>query len=242
MAQLTFSRKEKKYLMTQAQYECLLQTIAPYVAADRYANYTICNIYYDTPQFDLIRRSIEKTDRPTYKEKLRVRSYHAVTPEENVFLELKKKYDGVVYKRRLVLPYERAQAALEGRVDTSAFSSPEQQILREVQAFCELHRPIPALYLAYDREAYSGKDDSELRITFDRRIRYRWEDVNLLRDEGELLLPEETVLLELKLPVAMPLWLVRALDAIGLQPTSFSKYGEIYKKKLRSEGTCHEAI
>jgi len=235
LAQLTFSRKEKKYLMTQTQYATLLEAIEPHIVSDRYAKYTICNIYYDTPAFDLIRRSIEKTDKPTYKEKLRIRSYHAVTPGENVFLELKKKYKGVVYKRRLVLPYEQAQAALDGTLADGGFFATEAQVLREIRAFCDLHRPVPALYLAYDREAYSAKDDSELRITFDRRIRYRWEDVNLLRDEGELLLPEDTVLLELKLPVAMPLWLVRALEKAQLTPTSFSKYGEIYKAKLRAQ-------
>lgn len=242
MAQLTFSRKEKKYLMKQSQYELLMEAIAPHIVADRYARYTICNIYYDTPQFDLIRRSIDKTDKPTYKEKLRVRSYHAVTPEENVFLELKKKYDGVVYKRRIVLPYTKAQAALDGKLDAADFSPTEAQVLRELQAFCALHRPVPALYLAYDREAYSARDDGELRITFDRRIRYRWEDVNLLRDEGDLLLDEDTVLLELKLPVAMPLWLVRALEAAQLKPTSFSKYGEIYKAKLRAMRAETEGI
>ena len=230
--QSVFRRYELKYLLTLDQKNALLQTMEPYMKLDKYGRSTIRNIYFDTDSYRLIRRSIEK---PLYKEKLRIRSYHAVTPGENVFLELKKKYKGVVYKRRLVLPYEQAQAALDGTLADGGFFATEAQVLREIRAFCDLHRPVPALYLAYDREAYSAKDDSELRITFDRRIRYRWEDVNLLRDEGELLLPEDMVLLELKLPVAMPLWLVRALEKAQLTPTSFSKYGEIYKEKLRAQ-------
>ncbi len=235
MAQLTFSRKEKKYLMNQAQYQTLLSHIQPYLVADRYAQYTICNTYYDTPSFDLIRRSIDKTDKPDYKEKLRVRSYGAIGEEDICFLELKKKYKGIVYKRRLELPYRVVQQILDGVPNTDVPACTQVQILREIQAFCNLHHPRPALFLAYDREAYTAKEAPDLRITFDRRIRYRWQSVDLHSDHGELLLPEDAVLLEIKLPVSMPLWLVRGLQAAEVVPTSFSKYGEIYKKKLQQD-------
>lgn len=235
MAQLTFCRKELKYLLTEAQYQLLLAEIGVHIRPDKYANYTICNIYYDTEHFDLIRRSIEKLDKPKYKEKLRLRSYGAVQDDDRVFLELKKKYQGIVYKRRITLSYAEAMAYLNEGVHPAG----DSQILREMDAFRAYYHPIPALYLAYDREAYSGMEDPELRVTFDRNIRYRWEDVNLKRDEGELLLPEKTVLLELKLPMAMPLWLVRALEKADVKAVSFSKYGEIYKNYLLNRRNCH---
>ncbi len=229
MAQLTFARKERKYLLSEMQYRILCEEILPRIRPDKYANYTICNIYYDTPAFDLIRRSIEKTDKPVYKEKLRLRSYGPVGEADPVFLELKKKYKGTVYKRRITLSYAEAIAYLEQGV---APPTAQPQILREMDAFLQYHHPVPALYLAYDREAYSGKEQKDLRVTFDRNIRFRWENIDLLQDKGALLLPQGTVLLELKLPMAMPLWLVRALDQIEAKPISFSKYGEIYKKYL----------
>ncbi len=230
MAQLTFARKEMKFLLSEAQYDVLCEAIMPQLRPDKYAKYTICNIYYDTPTFELIRRSIEKTDKPVYKEKLRLRSYGEVSDEDTVFLELKKKYKGIVYKRRITLSYAQAMAYMNEGVLPPGNS----QILRELEAFRNYYQPIPALYLAYDREAYSGIENSDIRVTFDRNIRSRWEDVNLEHDRGELLLPCGTVLLELKLPMAMPLWLVRALEQAQAKPVSFSKYGEIYKNYIRT--------
>ena len=96
-----FKRYELKYLLTPAQRDAVLLGIAPYMQLDRYGHTTIRNIYFDTGDYRLIRRSIEK---PAYKEKLRVRSYRLVGSDDTVFVELKKKYDGVVYKRRIALP------------------------------------------------------------------------------------------------------------------------------------------
>lgn len=87
--QSCFERYEKKYFLTPAGQKALLQTIAPYIKMDFYGKYTICNLYYDTPDWRLIRASLEK---PVYKEKLRVRSYGVPAPDGKVFAELKKKY------------------------------------------------------------------------------------------------------------------------------------------------------
>ncbi len=227
MAQLTytFARVEKKYLLTEAQYTALMERLSPYLTADAYGNYTLCNIYYDTHCYDLIRRSLDK---PVYKEKIRLRSYGVVTPEAPVFLELKKKYEGIVYKRRIKLPYHSAYAYLAQGV----LPATDSQIFREIDYFVRFYQPHPAVYLAYDREAYFAQDDPELRVTFDRNIRYRLQDLHLdTTDSGERLLPEGKVLLELKLPATMPLWLTAALTDVQARPTSFSKYGNIYQKE-----------
>ena len=91
--QYSFRRYEKKYFLSPRQQEQLLQRIAPYIKEDAFDSYTICNIYYDTPDWRLIRASLEK---PAYKEKLRVRSYGVPTETDRVFVELKRKFDGVV--------------------------------------------------------------------------------------------------------------------------------------------------
>ena len=221
--QSCFQRYEKKYILTWKQYQAMRAGMAPYMKADRFSNYTICNIYYDTPDYRLIRASLEK---PVYKEKLRMRSYGAVTGADNVFVELKKKYDGVVYKRRVTMkPADAVRWLRSGRPADGG------QIHREIDWFMQTYRPEPKVFIGYDREAYAGIENSELRITFDTRLRWRDTEIDLrCGDHGALLLPEASVLMEVKIPGAAPLWLARLLSENDIFSTSFSKYGAYYKQ------------
>ena len=108
-----FERYEKKYRLTAAQQRMVLEGMRPYMKKDAYGAYTICNIYYDTDDWRLIRASLEK---PVYKEKLRVRSYGVPDGDGKVFVELKKKYDGVVYKRRVTMGAGEAAPFLAGDI------------------------------------------------------------------------------------------------------------------------------
>lgn len=168
-----FKRHELKYLVSAEQREFIESEFARYMIPDEHGESTICNIYYDTPDFRLIRRSLEK---PVYKEKLRLRSYGTASKDEKVFLELKKKYKGIVYKRRISLNCDEAQEILE-----NGERFPENsQIAKEINYFLDFYGDIfPAVYLCYDRTAYFGADDPDLRITFDRNISWRTEDINL---------------------------------------------------------------
>lgn len=226
MVQTVFKRIEKKYLLTKNQYEKFLELSTKYIIKDDFGLHTVCNIYYDTADFLLIRRSIEK---PVYKEKLRVRSYD--TPDKNtkVYIELKKKYEGVVYKRRITLKEKDAQKYLKNRkIDR------DDQISREINYVLNYYNLIPKIYLAYDRIAYYNKEDSNLRITFDSNIRSRTDNLDLkLGSAGELLFKEEKYLMEIKVVGSMPLWLVQILNKLKIYPTSFSKYGNIYKQMLK---------
>ena len=217
-----FKRYEKKYLLNLEQYEAVKKGMAPYMTADRFSNYTICNIYYDTPNWDLIRTSLEK---PLYKEKLRVRSYGAIHNSDNVFIEIKKKYDGVVYKRRVTMKTIDAYRFLKGEKPAD-----ESQIHREIEYFMDHYRPQPKVFIGYDREAYAGKEDSELRITFDTDLRYRESELDLRAGvHGRLLLPHDTVLMEIKIPDAAPLFLAKLLSENDIRDVSFSKYGTYYQ-------------
>ena len=226
MAQMVFNRIEKKYLLTADSYERLRDALRSYMEEDEYGLHTICNIYYDTPDYHLIRRSIEK---PVYKEKLRLRSYGIPREDSKVFLEIKKKYNKVVNKRRISLGLQEAYRYLEEGVRPEK----DSQILREMDFFLERYPLQKGLYLAYDRRALFGKEDPEFRLTFDTNIRCRWEKMELERgDYGHFLLPAGCRLMESKVMGSTPLWFSSLLSSLHIYPASFSKYGYFYKEKL----------
>lgn len=226
MAQTVFNRYEKKYIMPEEIYEELRYRLKPHMEEDKYGLHTICNIYYDTPDALLIRRSIEK---PKYKEKLRLRSYGIPNLESKVFLEIKKKYRKVVNKRRIELTLQEAYDYVERGIHPNM----EGQIVNEIDFFLKRYPLEKSLYLAYDRIALFGKEDSQFRITFDENIRSRRKFMGLENgDKGESLLPKGYYLMESKIMGATPLWFTEILSELDIYPTSFSKYGNIYKKEM----------
>lgn len=228
MPQLTFERVEKKYLLTPAQLDALAPMLHRHMQIDQYGRHTICNVYYDTPDYRLIRTSLQK---PVYKEKLRLRSYGVPGPGDTVFVELKKKYRGVVYKRRTALELTAAERWLAG--DGPA---PEGQIAREIDYFQSLYRTGPAVFLAYDRAAMFGRQDPDLRLTLDENIRWRTDALALSAgDRGSPLSVQGLYLMEVKLPGVMPLWLAYGLAQAGAAPVSFSKYGCCYREFLQED-------
>ena len=230
-AQKIFKRYEYKYMLTLEQQMELKELMKQYMIADAFGKSTICNLYFDTPQYLLIRRSIENH---VYKEKIRLRTYGQATPETNAFIELKKKYKKVVYKRRISASYEDAMQYLRQRADVI----PHSQICSELDYALSLYQEIqPAMYLSYEREAFYGKDDHELRITFDQHILWRTEELNLTSPVyGRELLQPGQVLTEIKIGHAMPLWLNHFLTEHHIYRTSFSKYGTVYKTLLMEAG------
>lgn len=222
-----FKRYELKYMLTQQQYQGLRKAMAQHMEMDGYGKHSIHNIYFDTPDFLLIRRSLEK---PCYKEKLRVRSYGTYTKDSPVFVELKKKYQGVVYKRRLSLPQGEAfPFLLEGTPLEET-----NQIGKELDYFMKHYQTLqPAMALHYEREAFYGKEDAEFRMTFDHSIRMGTQNVSLDPSAPcTPLLDDDRVLLEVKMAEGMPLWLTQFFSASHIYKTSFSKYGTAYQKTL----------
>lgn len=217
----TFQRKEVKYKITTFQRDQLLRCINEKIVSDQHAKYQICNLYLDTDNHRLIRNSIDK---PRYKEKIRIRSYGVISNEDKIFLELKKKLNGVVYKRRVKMRYDEAIAYLKGDANRS------EQISNEIDYFLSYYKQIePKYFIAYDRVAYQGKEDSSLRITFDENITYRTTQLDLTCDSGgSCILDKDWVLLEIKATNAMPIWLVKALSECKIYKQSFSKYGQAY--------------
>ncbi len=94
----TFERVEHKYLLTISQAKQLYELIEDYIQPDIYPHYSLYNIYFDSEDYQMISKSIEG---PIYKEKLRIRSYGDIQNNDFIYVEMKKKYDGIVYKRRI---------------------------------------------------------------------------------------------------------------------------------------------
>lgn len=225
-----FRRYELKYLLSPEQQQLVLEGIAPHMQIDKYGRTTIRNVYYDTDSFRLIRRSIEK---PIYKEKLRIRSYERAGEDSLVFVELKKKFDHVVYKRRIALPERVATDWLCGRIPAPV----DTQISREIDYFKSHYTGLrPAMFLSYEREAYYCTNDADFRVTFDDNIICRRSNISLCSDPyGHSLLPPDTVMMEIKCAGAIPLWMVEILSKGKIYKTSFSKYGSAYIETVLPE-------
>lgn len=222
--QTVFKRYELKYMLTEAQKQTVLAAMEPYMALDEYGRTTIRNIYFDTDNYRLIRHSIEGT---AYKEKLRIRSYSQAAPDSTVFVELKKKYNQIVYKRRIAMPEEEAMAWVckERRCNT------DTQISDEITYFLDYYETLhPAVFLSYEREAYYSKDKSDFRVTFDDAILCRQNDLSLASEVyGTDILPKGFVLMEIKCSGGIPLWMAHVLSGEHIYKTSFSKYGAAYR-------------
>ncbi len=231
-----FRRTEKKYLLTPEQYRALRKELAPYMEEDEYGLSRILSLYYDTEDYRLIRQSLEK---PSYKEKLRIRSYGVPGDRDTVFLEIKKKVEGVVYKRRVTLSAKDAMDYLAGGEKPEG----KGQIMEEIDWMVRRYAPKPAAVISTDRLALFGREDQTLRITFDFNPRGRTDALDLrLGDRGESLLPDGEVLMELKVSAAAPLWLAEILSRMKLYPRSFSKYGTCYRRDLLSRYPLKEAL
>lgn len=224
-----FERKETKYQLTEATFAKFKQELASYMTLDEFGLHTILSLYFDTPDYRMIQASMEK---PKYKEKFRVRSYGVPKASSTIFLESKKKINGIVYKRRIPVSYTDYEAWQQGGAFPESPDTP--QINRELQwLFAQYDRLAPRVLIAYDRMSYFYEEDSDFRVTFDQRIRYRAEELDLTRgSQGSLVAPEVPVLMEVKAMGAYPLWFAQLLTKYGLHKASFSKYALTYRRHL----------
>lgn len=233
MAIKSFKRYEKKFLLNKEQYDKLIPRLIEYMNPDEHCKggrtYSIYNIYYDTNDNQVIRHSISK---PYYKEKLRLRSYYIPkNNDDTVFLELKKKINGIVNKRRVVLTLEEANKFLElgERPATKDYMS--EQVINEIEYYLAKNKVFPTVYISYNRKAFFAKDNREFRLTFDSKIMTRRNSLYLENGNfGEELLEKDQYLMEVKILGAIPLWLVNILSDLEIYNTHFSKYGNEYMR------------
>ena len=230
--QMIFKRHEIKYMISSEQLSLILEEIKKHMVADEHGESTICSLYFDTPSFQLIRRSIEH---PVYKEKLRLRSYGVANADSKVYVELKKKYKKVVYKRLITLKEKDAMRyLLNDEIDSRT------QITDEIDYFKKFYAGLaPSMLLMYKRQAYYAKNDQEFRVTFDRDVLWRDYDLTLTHGiYGAPVLDSNQILMEVKTKDAIPLWMTQILTTHQIYKKSFSKYGTAYQIKER---TSHHA-
>lgn len=222
---VVMKRYEMKYILSPEQTTFLKEKLVGHMVLDKYGLTSIASLYYDTPDYRLIRASIEK---PPFKEKIRLRSYGLATDDSPVFLELKRKTKKIVYKRRVASTIPNVEAFFRGDGEICA----DGQIAREITYFRDYYkRLVPSCLVIYDRNAYF-EPNGDLRLTIDYNPRYRVKDLNLSTSmEGISLLKEGYAILEVKVQQAMPLWLSAILAEGKIYKTSFSKYGEAYKRQ-----------
>lgn len=218
-------RYEIKYLLTKEQTEYLVEGLKGHMVLDQYGRTSICSLYYDTPNHRLIRESLDK---PEFKEKCRLRSYGLAKPGKPVFLELKRKAYGIVYKRRIQTSIDEVNKFFN---KSDVFS--DSQIEKEITYFRDYYESLkPSCLIIYDREAYY-EPDGDLRLTIDYNPRYRLENLDLSTStDGKSLLEEGSTILEIKVQEAIPIWLSTLLSNGKIYKNSFSKYGEAYKREI----------
>ncbi len=221
-----FRRVEKKYMITKDQYLRLKNIIENKMVEDEHGKSSICNIYLDTEQFDLIRHSITK---PVYKDKVRLRSYNVPNIDSKVYLEIKRKYNGIVSKRRIEMKLKEFYEYID---DKNSFEK-GSQIKRELLYYFKFYNLQQTMYISYDRRAYYDKNDRDFRITFDSNILARNYDLELEKGiYGTNILDKNYYIMEIKTLGAIPMWLVKILDELMICPSSFSKYGEAYTRLI----------
>ncbi len=233
MAIEVFNRREVKYMLTDDDRDALLETLEIHMEGDPFNKggkpYKICNLYLDTPADELIVKSLEK---PVFKEKIRLRSYGTVPLDGKVFLESKKKFNGVVNKRRTNFILQDAYEYFDsGKIPENPRMN--AQVMREIDYIMHFYPLKPKVFISYDRWAFFEKGNYDFRLTLDKNIQTRRTDLRLDSPAyGEQLLEEGKWLMEAKAFKAFPLWFVKFLSSRKIFSSSFSKYGSEYRRFL----------
>lgn len=224
----TFKRREMKFLLSEEQYTFLRNEIEKHMTEDDFGKHTIMNIYLDNRNNDLIRSALGK---PIYREKLRLRTYGKCAADDSAaFLEIKKKFRGITYKRRFELTYKE----LHDYITDGTVPEKRGQVFEEIDYMIRRMSLEPKIVICYDREAYFGNDDKEFRLTFDGNVRFRRDELDLrLGDHGEYLISQPYTVMEVKSAGAIPIWLARTLSEKRVFHGSFSKYGSIFASEIK---------
>lgn len=245
MAINTFARKEIKFLVDIDQYEALMEEIPLYMNPDKFCvdgrEYGVYNVYFDTPDDFLIRESLSK---PYYKEKIRLRSYFSPADQDDlVFLEIKKKIGGIVAKRRVTMTLAESDEYMRTRFKPESSKYITNQVFHELDVFLDNYDVVPKQYISYQRTAFFGKDNKDFRLTFDRKITERREDLHLSYESyGNQIIREDQRIMEIKVSDGVPEWLIRKLSELHVFKTSFSKYGRAYQNYIKNQILMNRSV
>lgn len=231
----TFNRIENKYIINQKQYNIIKNVLDLHYlqkeGIDQYETYPVSNIYYDTDDNLIIKKSVSK---PFFKQKLRLRAYGHVEDESMIFLELKRKYDGYVNKRRTMISVDEAYHLINFHILPEIKDYHNLQVLKEILFYINQYDLKPSVYLYYERETYASLDENPIRITFDTNILTRRDELDIRKDYGNKLLDDDLYIMEIKTNTNYPLWLNQLLNKNHIYSSSFSKYGTEFFNHLNN--------
>ncbi len=220
-----FKRIEQKYILSKIEYDKMQKIIDKYFLKDIYYDNKIYNIYFDNDNKDIVINSLEK---PRYKRKLRVRSYGIPKNDDTIYFEIKKKYNGMVYKRRVMLTL----LEYNNYINKGILPGRDMQIMKEIDYIIKYYKLHPYMFLAYDRLSYYCKNNINFRITFDSNLRSRYDKLELNNSNlDELYFENNNYIMEVKCINSLPMWFVSYLSDNKIYPVSFSKIGNIYGKE-----------
>ena len=225
-----FRRVEKKYIINKKQYELILKGIKNEMDLDPHGKSTICNLYLDDDNYSLIKNSLQK---PVYKDKVRIRSYNLADLESDVYVEVKKKYDGIVSKRRIKAKLKDVYSYLNKE---KSIPHKNSQVGKELDYYFKYYNLHPTAYITYDREAYYARNDKGFRITFDTNIQARDYDLGLDKGiYGNKIFDKDKILMEVKTLGGIPIWFVKMMSEYEIRQGHFSKYGATYLKIIKEK-------
>jgi hypothetical protein len=225
-----FTRYELKYLITFDTYRTLADTLIPYMQydpfGDKQGRYSIFSLYFDSPDRKIY---YETMNRAAFRQKLRLRIYNSASIDDSAYFEVKQKFKNVVNKRRTAIQLSDAYRFIEKRADVSDlenYSASNKQVLKEIRSFRDVYRLAPAVIVGYDRQAFHGIDDTDLRITFDYHLTCRNDNYRLENGmhNGAYFVPPNLVVLEVKVKHSVPLWLTKLLSEFRCPLRSVSKF------------------
>ena len=226
--QVFFARHEEKYLLSAEQAHGLIRDLA--LVRENPGEYLVQSIYFDTDNWDVIRSSIEK---PLYKEKLRLRCYDVPGSDPQIYLELKKKFNGVVYKQRELIPFLNPDHFILG----TFLEQEDSHTSRELAYYLHKTGVQKKIFLSYTRAAFTFPGQGSVRITFDRDVYFRLHNLAFNGSAygsayGCPILSDDMRVMELKTAGGIPLGLARYLSEKQIFPVSFSKYGRCYSNYI----------
>ncbi|WP_096190312.1 polyphosphate polymerase domain-containing protein [Evansella halocellulosilytica] len=227
MAGEFFSRYEIKYLIPFDTYEKLAELLEKRMVFDKYGNsegkYNIISLYFDSPDKKIY---YETRNKNRFRQKLRLRIYNSATVHDQAFFEIKKKYKKRVNKRRTSIKLRDAYAYIYDQVKTDQkIDVSNEQIFHEIDSFRSLYNLKPENIVSYDRQAFVGVADADLRITFDYNLKCRNEDLRIENGpEGTHFVDPNLVVLEVKVNHSVPLWLSKLLSELNCPKKSVSKF------------------
>ncbi len=245
MPAFRFERFEYKYFVPERRVDEIRAFIAPYVLPDADAgeridgSYTITNLYYDTPTFELWhQQEVGAMDR--YK--LRIRTY-GTEADGPIFFEVKRKVKDVVVKTRGFCPRDDYADRVQW-IFADQLASESDWNLADFQRRALIHGAVPQVLLRYEREAYESRFGDYARVTFDRGIRFQpargtgltgecgaWNYLDTGLDVAGF---PSAVLVELKFTRHVPYWLYDLVRTFQLEQTNSSKYHTCIQHQFES--------